>query len=605
MAQIRCVVGPVGCYSGDTEFFTPKGWVRFDEWKGQRVCQWDPAFKRISSVEIGPDAYIKEPCYEFIHFRDFINKISMVLSAEHRMLVINRSGDYIVRRADVVAEVCQEPNSDLRIPSVSFSRAAYEEVLLPLSNDTCDVRRVESLDGFKYCFTVPTGFLIVRHNGRVFISGNSGKTTGASWETQRYIPFYLYKHYGIRKTRGVIIRNTYSELIDTTQKTVFEWFGWGRYLKQEKRLVLKWDAPDGGDPIEVETLFRSCDNPEDVKKFKSLELTWYWVDESIEVADQIKRMLKNRIGRFPRRCPVRFGIETTNPPDVEHPTYSQFKWDVPPPGPIPPGKPLAKHAGFWQPPYENAKNLRPGYYEDLAADYADSPDWADMYIKGMPGQLVRGKLVYSNFIRDYHVALEPLKWGGQDLFRGWDNSGNTPACVVVCPVSPQKLHVLKEFTTIKESAVDFANRVKEACNISFPNARWTDYGDPAGKAQYSTREGTFTSNAQLMNDECGIHVISGEQNFKIRTNVVDQALLKRDGMLIDPGCLRLVNGFLGGYHYPELADMPGAFKKDPAKNKYSHIHEALQYVLTRLYVSAAPDISDRDVYPDYYEEPTY
>lgn len=754
-AQIRAIVGPVGCYSGDTEFLTLSGWVRFDQYNlNMEVAQWDSTSKFISFVS--PEMYIKEPCSEFIYFYNQYS-LSMMLSEEHRMPLYDYRGafkikqaidveaalsrytvpttfrvaysDYLISDADlrvmvmfnadgsinpagnkqrivvrkdrkhirikqllgragieytihpakdrpteigyafvppvqskrydgwywnlserqlkIVVDELQYwdglfEGDDYRFTSINKKDADFIQyavhaiggratistdiydntnwynvyivhIALPgsykskvmLRSDTCSTTRVLSTDGFKYCFKVPTGFLVVRHNGKVFISGNSGKTSGASWETQRYIPFFLFKRYGIRKTCGVVVRNTYSELIDTTQKTLFEWFPWGNYESGRKVYTLKWDAPDGGEPIEIETLFRSCDRPEDVKKFKSLELTWYWVDESIEVADEIKRMLKNRIGRYPRKSPVRFGIETTNPPDVEHITYSQFKWATPPPGPVPTGVPLAKHVGFWQPPFENVDNLRPGYYKDLMADYADNPDWVEMYIKGMPGQLIRGKLVYQNFLRDYHVANAPLRWNGQDLYRGWDNSGNTPACIVVSPVTAQQLHVFKEFTTVRENIVDFGNRVKVECNVAFPNAKWIDYGDPAGKAKFSTKEGTFTSNVTLMNDECGIYVISGEQNFKIRVNVVDQALLKRNGILIDPSCIRLINGFLGGYHYPELQNMPGSFKKEPAKNKYSHIHDSLQYVLTRLHVSAAPPVSDQDIYPELLEEPTY
>jgi hypothetical protein len=33
-----------------------------------------------------------------------------------------------------------------------------------------------STDGFQYCFTVPSSFLILRRNGRVFVTGNCGKT---------------------------------------------------------------------------------------------------------------------------------------------------------------------------------------------------------------------------------------------------------------------------------------------------------------------------------------------------------------------------------------------------------------------------------------------
>lgn len=45
------------------------------------------------------------------------------------------------------------------------------------------VQLVPSTDGFKYCFTVPTTYLIFRRNGRIFASGNTGKTVTATAST--------------------------------------------------------------------------------------------------------------------------------------------------------------------------------------------------------------------------------------------------------------------------------------------------------------------------------------------------------------------------------------------------------------------------------------
>lgn len=41
------------------------------------------------------------------------------------------------------------------------------------------IERVASPDGFKYCFEVPTGLLVFRRNGNIFITGNTGKTSAA------------------------------------------------------------------------------------------------------------------------------------------------------------------------------------------------------------------------------------------------------------------------------------------------------------------------------------------------------------------------------------------------------------------------------------------
>ena len=404
----------------------------------------------------------------------------------------------------------------------------------------------------------------------------SGKTSGASWELCYYLPKFMLDTHGIKETRWVVVRNTYPELRDTTMRTLFYWFSWGKYLKQENIYTLKY--PNG---MSVEIIFRSCDNPDDIKKFKSLEITGYWIDESIEVPEEIKRMLKNRIGRYPQKCPVRFGIETTNPPDVEHPTYTQFAWDTPPPGPITSIKPLPNHAGFWQPPNENNANLRPGYYTDLMLDYRDSPDWIATYIEGKPGIIIAGKPVYNTFRRELHVAKELLIWSSGPLWRGWDNSGNQLAAAVIQMPQPSRVQVLKEFYTDKQGVVEFAKSVNDQCNVLFPEGEFTDWADPAGENKYSKREGGFTSNAQLMRDECGIKVKPSEQNWEARKESVDKQLRIIDGLLIDPSCIRLINGFIGGYCYSEIGNS-GRFNDMPEKNKFSHVHDALQYVLLKM-----------------------
>lgn len=53
--------------------------------------------------------------------------------------------------------------------------------LLRLHNKTKQTMWEEpSTDGFKYCFSVPSSFLVLRRNGCIFVTGNSGKTSGAT-----------------------------------------------------------------------------------------------------------------------------------------------------------------------------------------------------------------------------------------------------------------------------------------------------------------------------------------------------------------------------------------------------------------------------------------
>ena len=422
----------------------------------------------------------------------------------------------------------------------------------------------------------------------------SGKTTAAAWEVCHDLPFYIFQECGIRRTKWVVVRNTYRELEDTTMQTILEWFPFGNMI--QKTLTYRLEYPKPG--LRVDLLFRSCDKPADIKKFKSLEVTGFWIDESIEVRDDVKRMLKNRAGRYPKLCPVRFGIETTNPPEVEDPAYSQYRWiHRAPPGPVSPGKPLQDHEGFWQPPFENRAWLRPGYYEDLRADYRDNPDWIERYIEGKPGILVKGKQVYNNWNRKYNLAEGPISWmQGADVYMGWDNSGNVPAAVLGQVVSPFRLQVLREYWSDKMGITDFTQYVMAELGREFPGMGIKEhFGDPAGAAQFSKKDGGFTSNAELM-EAYGVKVISADNNLTARITAVDRMLARRDGLLIDASCRRLVNGFIGGYCYPELMGWPGEFADKPIKNKYSHPHDALQYMLMSLFGAHEAKAEDPGAY---------
>lgn len=58
--------------------------------------------------------------------------------------------------------------------TVCISDNAYVG-LTPKGNKT-KIEEIVPEDGFKYCFTVPSSFLVLRRNGKIFTSGNSGKS---------------------------------------------------------------------------------------------------------------------------------------------------------------------------------------------------------------------------------------------------------------------------------------------------------------------------------------------------------------------------------------------------------------------------------------------
>jgi hypothetical protein len=53
----------------------------------------------------------------------------------------------------------------------------------------------------------------------------------------------------------------------------------------------------------------------------------------------------------------------------------------------------------------------------------------------------------------------------------------------------------------------------------------------------------------------------------------------QSGMLIDYRCRTIIKGFEGGYQYRRVQVSGERYSDKPEKNMYSHIHDALQYLM--------------------------
>jgi hypothetical protein len=115
----------------------------------------------------------------------------------------------------------------------------------------------------------------------------------------------------------------------------------------------------------------------------------------------------------------------------------------------------------------------------------------------------------------------------------------------------------------------------------WPPEKFVFWGDPSGDYRAQSDE---TTPFQMFR-RAGITVRKAPTNDPVLrieavvaplTRLVDGA----PGLLVDPGCTYLKKGFAGGYCYRRLA-IAGAerFTESPDKNKFSHVHDALQYAL--------------------------
>jgi len=473
----------------------------------------------------------------------------------------------------------------------------------------------------------------------------TAKTTSALWEVGWNLPRRLYAWYGITHTRWFVVRRNYTWLMDTDLEAAMDWFTHGEYRGMNREMTIKWPRSASVDSeLVVDLDFRAAETDEDEKKFRSTAATGAWIDEAIELRQVVKDVIISRLGRYPKVADSPSGyvphylVETTNPFPSDLPMYWLYRWVGPtvlqqpemgdggvpkwetgkydtstlvsrlPPGPVPPRSPIKGFVGFWQPTGENAANLRPGYFRDLKAMYPESKEMQQMLVDAKPGYRPEGKGVYRNYDQDVHMARQQLDWSrvensigekiGAPVLVGWDNSGtNNIAAVIVQHVGPMQYQVLREFYHDRMNLLELTGMVMECLAHEFAGAKVQHWGDPAGFAMHASISGN-TSNAQMQMERFGITIQPSEQNLTKRISAVDELLARRNGLLIDPRCTRLLNGFFGGYVYEERPSMGILeFKAEPKDNKFTHVHDALQYALVPsvypMIVEPRPDITQR------------
>lgn len=146
------------CFTGETEILTARGWVRFDQLpEGLPVAQW--------SKDTGEITFAEPTAYHRGHFDGKLVEVqtqsaSLRMTPEHRMPLFSAQGEY---QRDVRAE-------DL-LGLVGGAHLSHGPGLT--SNLRAgDVREVP-YRGEVYCVSVPTTYIVVRHNGKVTITGQS------------------------------------------------------------------------------------------------------------------------------------------------------------------------------------------------------------------------------------------------------------------------------------------------------------------------------------------------------------------------------------------------------------------------------------------------
>ena len=409
---------------------------------------------------------------------------------------------------------------------------------------------------------------------------------------------------GKRKSRWAIIRNTNPQLKTTTIKTWLDWF------PEETFGKFTWSVPYThnvklGD-VELEVIFLALDRPEDVKKLLSLELTGIWINEAREIPKSIIDACTMRVGRYPS---MRDGgsawtgvIADTNAPEEDH-WWPIMAGEVPIPDHIPrdQAKMLVKPdnwrfftqpAGMLEvkddegeiedykpnPKAENRKYMREDYYPNLIRGKTKS--WIDVYVMNKLGHVQDGKPVYQMFAPEVHIAKEEIPIAADmPVYVGID-FGLTPAAAFGQKVRGRWL-IQSEIVAVDMGIVRFAEVVRNELSSRFSACSEVFiYGDPAGDFRAQTDESTPF---QILRG-AGLRAFPAPSNsVDLRLESVSSQLTKmvegKPAFMIDRRCPQLIKGFEGGYQYKRMEVSGERYADKPDKNMFSHIHDALQYLM--------------------------
>lgn len=428
----------------------------------------------------------------------------------------------------------------------------------------------------------------------------SGKTTGIFMKLVYMAGLQQKGPDGIRRSRAVIVRNTSTQLRDTTLNSWFTWFKDGQagsWRATDKVFVLRF-----GD-VECEVLFRPLDTPQDVARVLSLEVTFAIIDEFVEIPQAIVDALSARCGRYPSAVmggATNWGMWGSSNPSTEDNWW--FDYLHASAGVIQPGEGVSLHhrmvmdqrnaryflqpSGF-SPFAENVENLPGGkdYYNNQAKNKTEA--WIRQFLEAEWGFSVSGKPVAGSFNPQVHVSRRPLRFDPNlDLIGGYDPGLGGAAMIFGQEDLEGRLHVLGEIITSGVGAGRFINeRLRPFLNRGMPDlrpGRFTIAPDPAANNRSANDENTILATIKRH------FPVSIETNNRLplRLDAIDYFCTRlafgMPSLVVDEqACPTLVRALKGGWRYP--LDSKEQIKENgrgaaPEKNIYSHPGDAFGYL---------------------------
>ena len=417
---------------------------------------------------------------------------------------------------------------------------------------------------------------------------------------------------GIRYSRFAVVRNSYPMLRTTTLKTWMELFPeniWGR-AHWSPPITHHIKLPSRGDAhgVDCEVIFLALDQPKDVRKLLSLELTGAWINEARELPAAILAGLSHRVGRYPTKADGGASWRgiwmDTNPMDDDHWYFKysekgeapkgKFAWKFfrQPGGVLEadaselPDEPefngFIQSAGRWwmtNPGAENLPNLPAGYYDQLVG--GKNLDWIRCYAKGEYTFVQEGRPITPEY-DDEAMSVDGLEFDKSLPLQIGLDFGLTPAAVFGQKHPSGQWRILHELVTFDMGLERFGNQLKSEIETIFPNAEVIVWGDPAGQQRDQIFEVTAFDHLKTL----GLLARPAATNdWKTRREAMAAPMIryydKKPGLMIDKKCQRTRKALAGGYFFSRVAMGSGQerFRDVPNKNEHSHVGDAYGYLV--------------------------
>lgn len=360
---------------------------------------------------------------------------------------------------------------------------------------------------------------------------------------------------------GLIGAPTYTMLRDATQRTFFELLPRAliaSFNRTDQHLVLRNGS---------EILFRSLDQPDRVR---GLNLAWFWLDEAPLCGYYAWQVLK---GRLRQKGFETAGWATGTPHGIDG--YARDFERESRPG----------HALYRASTRENARNLPPGYIEDLGY----SGGFAEQEIEGL--FVAFEGLVYPQFSADAtdgHVRAAPAGKQWQRVIGGIDWGYTNPAAALVFGLDgDRRAWQLAEFYQRRASLEQTIIPAVVQLTRRYGLAVWhADAEDPEAIAALNAafaREGLQTRARA---------VVKGPGSVRAGIQTVTSLLALRGdgtrGLYVDPSCVNTIAEY-GTYAYATAERSKRDPSEEPVKQS-DHALDAGRYALhTELGEQAATE----------------